>query len=152
MKPLLLICILLISACRKESLFDLKNPTILCDSCYDKSVQKSVNEIEYLCPIDSIAFLNTEQWRTYLHKCVTLDSDFVENTPSGKYEVLIKFEISQNGNAINSIIFRDAKFGFGEKGLRIFNSYNGKWNLPTKDEYESKTSYFQPIVFEILDE
>lgn len=152
MKPLLLISILLITACRKEFLFDLKNQTESCDNCSNRSVQKSANKIEYMCSIDSIAFTDTEQWRTYLHNCVTLDSNFVENIPSGKYEVLIKFNIGENGKAINPIILKDAKFGFGEMGLTIFNSYKGKWHLRTENEYGDKISYCQPIVFAILDE
>ena len=73
MKPVLLVCILLFNACKKETFFNLTNNKTSCyDSCSNKISKKSSGEIKYLCPIDSIAIMEVEKWRSYLHKCITL--------------------------------------------------------------------------------
>lgn len=152
MKPFSLIFILLLSACKKEVCSNLTNKISFNDSCSNKIPKQSTDEIIYLCLIDSIAFTDAEKWRTYLSKCITLDSSSIEDIPSGKYKVLIGFQISEFGNAVNPIILNTSEYGFEKKALIIFNSYRGKWNLPVKNEKGNKIVYCQPIVFEIGDE
>ena len=152
MRAILFITILLLSACKKDSFTDIPYQKILLDSCNDKSTQKPSDEFVITCPEDSIAFtVSEEKWRTYLNKCVTLDSSFIENIPAGKYSMMIMFGVSETGTVLNPKILNDPGYGFGEKGLAIFKSYKGVWHLPSENQ-EGKIVYRQPIIFEIEDE
>lgn len=90
---------------------------------------------------------NEQDWYKYIQANTVLPDSATHNIPANTYKVLISFIIDTEGKLQDVKVVNDPGYGLGERALKIFNGYKGKWRPANQCGRTVKSYEKRPIIF-----
>jgi len=92
-----------------------------------------------------------EKWKEFLEKNLKWKIPLKNKAPAGKYTVILKFSVDEEGNLSNIIAENDPGFGTKEEAIRVL-SKSPKWKPATQNGKAIKYNHKQSITFLVSDQ
>ena len=120
----------------------------------EKKGEENNSEALYSCIflVEPSAHPDFATWSKYLQDNLELDSAEVSKIPAGNYTVIIQFAVEADGRLTELKLVKKPGFGLGEKVLKVFDNYRGRWAPAEQSGKPVKSYRKQPITFIIEEE
>ena len=120
----------------------------------EKKGEENINETLYQCilVVEPSSQPDFDTWSRYLQTNLELDSAEVSKIPAGKYTVFIQFIVEADGRLSDFKIVKEPGYGLGEKVLKVFSNYNGRWKTAEQSGIPVKSYRKQPVTFVVEEE
>ena len=120
-------------------------------TAFADSDEKPKKEPEIFEPIE-IAASFTGNWVKFLEQNLIAETPVSNGAPAGRYSVIIKFTIDENGNIIAADALTHHGYGMEQEAIRVIKKANSKWQAPVQNGYKQKAIMKQVITFVVQDE
>lgn len=102
-------------------------------------------------PIE-IAASFSGNWVRFLEQNLNAETPISNGAPAGRYSVMIKFTIDENGNIISTEPLTHHGYGMEVEAIRVIKKASSKWQAPIQNGYKQKATMKQVITFVVQDE
>ena len=113
--------------------------------------EKPKQEPEIFEPIE-IAASFSGNWVKFLEQNLIAETPVSNGAPAGRYSVIIKFTIDENGNIIATEALTHHGYGMEQEAIRVIKKANAKWQAPVQNGFKQKAIMKQVITFVVQDE
>jgi protein TonB len=102
-------------------------------------------------PIE-IAAKFTGNWTQFLERNLDAEIPVNNGAPAGRYQVIIKFTIDENGNIISTEAQTNYGYGLEAEAIRVIKKASSKWEAPIQNGIKLKATMKQMITFIVPEE
>ncbi len=91
-------------------------------------------------------------WTQFLEKNLNPEIPVSNNASAGRYTVVIRFMIDENGNIISTEALSNQGFGMEQEAIRVIKKASSKWEAPVQNGVKLRAVMTQKITFVVPDE
>jgi protein TonB len=109
------------------------------------------NDREDFIPIE-IAAKFSGNWTQFLERNLDAEIPVNNGAPAGRYQVIIKFTIDENGHIISTDALTNYGYGLEAEAIRVIKKASSKWEAPIQNGMKLKATMKQMITFIVPEE
>lgn len=91
-------------------------------------------------------------WGKFLETNLNAEIPVNNGAPSGRYPIVIRFTIDENGNIISTEALTNYGYGMEQEAIRVIKKANARWEAPFQNGVKLKASMKQQITFIVPEE